>query len=343
VSHTAIRKSVESGSEYIVTDTFSVEAGTPSHSVLAHSLRAIICIPLRKITNPGKGEAADLLGVLYLDSHKERDSLTGVDKDLLHIVATEAAMLVENTNLAQAEEEGRRYKEELRIASEIQRGLMRVSLPELSFAKVVADSIPCKGIGGDFYDVISKPEGLYIVVADVSGKGLSAAILGSTLQGLIYAQLLAGLPLAQVAYFTNQFLCQKDLGKYATLVILLISPGGRIEYINCGHVQPLIHSGQEMIPLCNCNLPVGLIPFATYASEFAVIKSGDRILIVTDGVSEPEDMHGVAYGDRQLHDLILGGAHVAEILEDVANFTGGAPLEDDCTLLEVCYRDTEPE
>ncbi len=341
ISHTAIRKSVESGSEYIVTDTSSEEAGEPSQSVVAHSLRAIICIPLRKVAAPGKVVAADLLGVLYLDSHKQRDRLTGIDNSLLHIVATEAAMLVQNTNLAQAEEEGRRYKEELIIASEIQRGLMRVSLPELSFAKVVADSIPCKGIGGDFYDVVSKPEGLYIVVADVSGKGLSAAILGSTLQGLIYSQLLAGLPLAQIAYFANQFLFQKNLGKYATLVILLISPDGKVEYINCGHVQPLIHSGKEIIQLDNCNFPVGLVASATYASDFAVIKPGDRILIVTDGVSEPENPCGAAYGDEQLRGLILTGASVAAILEDVANFTGGTPLEDDCTLLEVLYRDDD--
>ena len=341
ISHTAIRKSLESGSEYIVTNT--LEAGTPSLSVIAHSLRTIICIPLRKVTAPGKVEADDLLGVLYLDSRKERDRLTGIDKNLLHIVATEAAMLVQNTNLAQAEEEARRYGEELRIASKIQRGLMRVCLPELSFAKVEADSIPCKGIGGDFYDVVSKPDGLYIVVADVSGKGLSAAILGSTLQGLIYSQLLAGLPLSQIALFTNQFLCQKDLGKYATLVILLIRPDGNVEYINCGHVRPLIHSGEEIIPLRNCNFPVGLVPFATYASEFAVIKPGDRILIVTDGVSEPENINGVPYGDQQLSDAILTGASVAAILEDVANFTGGTPLQDDCTLLEVLYRGDDAE
>jgi serine phosphatase RsbU (regulator of sigma subunit) len=341
ISHSAIRKSVESGSEYIVTDTFSEAAGAPSHSVLAHSLRVVICIPLRKVKVSDTDDASDLLGVLYLDSHKERNRLTGIDKNLLHIVATEAAMLVQNTNLVKAEEEGRRYREELRIASEIQQGLMRVSLPELSFAKVEADSIPCKGIGGDFYDVVSTPAGLYIVVADVSGKGLSAAILGSTLQGLIYPQLLAGLPLSQIALLANQFLCQKNLGKYATLVILLLKPDGKLEYINCGHVQPLIHSERGIAPLCNCNFPVGLVPSATYASELAVIQSGDRILIVTDGVSEPENACGVAYGDQRLCERVAAGASVSAILKDVAHFTNGAPLEDDCTLLEVCYHSAE--
>jgi len=246
-------------------------------------------------------------------------------------------MLVQHTSLAQAEEEGRRYREELKIASEIQQGLMRVRIPELGFAKVEAHSIPCKGIGGDFYDVISTPDGLYIVVADISGKGLSAAILGATLQGLIYAQVLAGLPLAQIALFTNRFLCQKNIGKYATLVLLRLTVDGHAEYINCGHVQPLIHSNHDVLPLLNNNFPVGLIPSATYASELLAIKPGERILIVTDGITEAEKTTGGSYGDQRLHDLILTGAGVAAILQDVGAFTEGAPLEDDCTLLEVTY------
>ena len=343
ISHSAIQSSVQSGSAYIVTDSRSEEAGIPSHSVVANSLRAILCIPLRKAAITTGAQSDHLLGVLYLDSRKERGSLTGIDNNLLHIVATEAAILVENTNLAQAEEEGRRYREELKIASEIQRGLMKVSLPGLNFAKVEASSLPCKGIGGDFYDVLYRPEGLSIVVADVSGKGLSAAILGSTLQGLIYSQLLAGLPLAQIAHVTNQFLCKKNLGKYATLVIVLVAASGRLDYINCGHVQPLIHSGQDIFPLLNCNFPVGLLPSATYAAARAEINSGDRILIVTDGVSEPENAEGVAYGDRQLHESIRAGASVSAILEDVADFTGRTPLQDDRTLLEVCYRRDDAE
>ena len=339
ISHTAIKTAVEKGSEFIVTDTLAVEAGTPSHSVVAHSLRSIICIPLRKAMAPSKSGTADLLGVLYLDSRKQRDKLTGIDSNLLHIVATEAAMLVQNTILAQAEEEGRRYREELKIASAIQQGLMRVSLPELSFATVEANSIPCKGIGGDFYDVIEAYGNLYVVVADVSGKGLSAAILGATLQGLIYAQLLAGLPIAQISLLANQFLCQKNIGKYATLVLLRLTSDGCAEYINCGHVQPLIHNGSEVFPLPNCNFPVGLIPSATYTSESIKLGPGARMLIVTDGLSEAENTHGVAYGTSELQSRILSGANVAGILSDVSTFTQGVPLEDDCTLLEVCFRE----
>ena len=335
VSNTAIQRSLESGSEYIITDTLSAEAGTLSNSMVAQSLRAILCIPLRKPGAQRKDREADVLGVLYLDSRKERNHLTSLDSDLLNLIASEAAMLVEHTNLARVEEEKRRYLEELKIASDIQQGLMRVRIPELSFARVEAHSLPCKGIGGDFYDVVCMDDGLYIVVADISGKGLSAAILGSTLQGLIYSQLLAGQPLAQIAQFTNQFICHKNIGKYATLVLIRVTPGGEIEYINCGHVQPLTQSKDDVIPLSNSNLPVGLIASATYVSEHRKIKPGERIVIVTDGVTEAERSDGESYGDARLRSLVHQGATPAMILEDVNNFTGGAQLEDDCTLLEI--------
>jgi sigma-B regulation protein RsbU (phosphoserine phosphatase) len=335
VSNTAIQRSLESGSEYIITDTLSAEAGMLSNSMVAQSLRAILCIPLRKPGAERKNREADVLGVLYLDSRKERNQLTSLDSDLLNLIASEAAMLVEHTNLARVEEERRRYLEELKIASDIQQGLMRVRIPELKFARVEAHSLPCKGIGGDFYDVVCMDDGLYIVVADISGKGLSAAILGSTLQGLIYAQLLARQPLAQIAQLTNQFICHKNIGKYATLVLMRLTAGGEIEYINCGHVQPLIQSGEGVSPLRNSNLPVGLIASAGYESEQLQIKPGERIVIVTDGVTEAETSHGEAYGDDRLRGLIDRGATLAMILEDVNTFAGGAQLEDDCTLLEI--------
>lgn len=338
ISHSAMQRAIYSGSEFIVEDTLSDEAGIPSDSILAHNLRAIICIPLRKSAGSDARAGSGILGVLYLDSQREQNKLTGIDTRLLHIVATEAAILVQNINLVQAEEEGRRFREELRIASEIQQGVMRASQPQLSFAEVEASSSPCKGIGGDFYDVIETANCLYVTVADVSGKGLSAAILGSTLQGLIYAQLMAGLPLGQIARLTNQFLCQKNVGKYATLVIVRITPDGETEYINCGHLQPLLISGGTVTPLTNCNLPVGLLADATYSSDSIAMRAGQRMMVLTDGVSEAENLHGTSFGATRLQELILQGASVATILSEVANYIGGAALEDDCTLLEVRYR-----
>jgi sigma-B regulation protein RsbU (phosphoserine phosphatase) len=90
------------------------------------------------------------------------------------------------------------------VASEIQRSLMSVRIPQLRYAEVAAKSIPCKGIGGDFYNVLCQDGMLYVVVADISGKGVSAAVLASTLQGLIHGQVSSGMSLAVTGPCTPQ-------------------------------------------------------------------------------------------------------------------------------------------
>ena len=118
----------------------------------------------------------DLLGMLYLDSRQQRGKLTRIDSDLLKTIATEAAVLVENTSLAHAEEAARHYREELTIAADIQRGIDGGAHPEMPYARVHANSISCKEVGGDFYDVLEVENGLYVIIADISGKGISGGL-----------------------------------------------------------------------------------------------------------------------------------------------------------------------
>lgn len=337
ISHSAIQEAIRGASEFIVTDTLSGDAASRSESVVAQSLRTVICIPLRKRSAEQGPPQGEILGMLYLDSRQQRGKLMRVDSDLLKTIATEAAVLVENASLARAEESARRYREELSIAAEIQQGLMTVRMPELPHARVRAHSIPCKEIGGDFYDVVATDYGLYVIVADISGKGVSAALLGSTLQGLVHAQILAGQPLPSIAMFANQYICQKSIQKYATLVLLKLTPDGSVEYLNCGHVQPLRHTAEGISVLENGNLPVGLVPDATYTSEIIRIEPGERILIFTDGVTEAEDAAGEFYGNARLESSVMEGATVQDLFQRVQHFMAGAPANDDCTMLEVCY------
>ena len=335
ISRSAIRRAIEGSSEYIVTDTLSADAAAPSESVLVQNIRAIICIPLRKRV-AGGGEA-QLLGVLYLDSRVQRSEMTRLDSGLLHTIATEAALLLENATLVQEESVARQYREELAVASEIQRSLMSVRIPQLPYAEVEANSIPCKGIGGDFYDAVCHDEMLYVVVADISGKGVSAAVLASTLQGLIHGQISSGLSLVAIAEVANQYICSKEIRKYATMLLLKMAPDGVVEYINCGHVQPLLHSPAGLRAVENCNMPVGLFADASYASETLRMKAGERMLIPTDGVTEAEDRAAELFGDGRLQRLVEAGASLDEIFGAISTYMDGAPAQDDCTMVELRY------
>jgi sigma-B regulation protein RsbU (phosphoserine phosphatase) len=345
LSRTAIQQATRTAGEYMVTDTLTAESGARTDSMVAQSIRTVICIPLRRrrtetVRVPGESDGAthgEILGVLYLDSRLNPGKLTQVDNDLLKTIATEAAALIDNAQLAIAEEHARRYREELNIAAAIQQNLMTVKIPDLAYARIAARSIPCKEIGGDFFDVVADDEHLSLVLADVSGKGVSAAILASTLQGMVYSQLLAGQPLQSIAEVANRYICVKDVGKYATMVILKLSRNGVLDYINCGHIHPLLCSPSGVTHLDASNLPVGLIEEAEFRSNTVHIQPGSRILLVTDGVTEAENVEGEFFGDQRLEEAASCTSSLEYIFEKVQGFCGLAPANDDCTMLEVQY------
>lgn len=306
--------------------------------MLAHSLRVVICLPLRKRADDGEAHRNGLLGVLYLDSMQQRSKLTSVDSNLLNVIAAEAAALVQNAMLAESEKTARQARAELQIAAGIQRGLMAVRLPQLPYAAVSAESLPCKEIGGDFFDALVIDGALNVVVADVSGKGVSAALLGAMLQGLVHAMLVGGESLERIAASANEFLCGRELGKYATMVLLRVRPEGEAEYINCGHVRPLRVCERRVETLGNGNVPVGLLQGASFEAEELRLERNERVVIATDGLTEAEDATGGCFGDARLDGSLRRGILLPELLEELRVFTRGRPLEDDCTVLEVQFR-----
>lgn len=341
LSQTAIRRATGSGSEFILTDTLSSGETPLSHSMVAQNLRTVICFPLLRRRGParaaGGAHPSAILGVLYLDSRFVPGKLTGIDHDMLRTIAREAAALVENTALAAAEEQARQYREEMEIAAKIQKGLMTVRHPELSFAGIEAMSVPCKEIGGDFFDVVTDGNSLSVALVDVSGKGISAAILASTLQGMLYMQLSSGQSLEQIATVINSYLCTKDVGKYATMVLMRLSGDGLLEFVNCGHIQPRVHFCGEVRRLEFANTPVGLLPEVVFTASQMRLRPGCRVLLVSDGVTEAENSNGDMFGDERL-DRDLETREIKQLAASLWEFCGAEPLRDDCTMVELIYR-----
>ena len=338
ISHSAIKQAIQGAGEFIVTDTLSAETGVRSESVIAQNIRTVICIPLRSRRDVARIARGEVLGVLYLDSRLTPGHLTKVDNDLLKTIASEAAALVDNAQLALADENARRVQEELEIARRIQQSLMPRELPDIPYAKISTRFVPCKEVGGDFYDVVAAGDHLHVVIADVSGKGVAAAMLAQTLQGMVYAQMLADQPLPVIAKTLNRFICAKDVGKYATMIILRLDRNGQLEYINCGQVHPLMRTELGIVHLSESNFPVGLLEEGLFKSYTAKMEPGMRLLAVTDGVTEAEDEGGDFFGTQRMEESFGKSRNLEEVVEDLSSFCGAAAANDDCTIIEIEFR-----
>jgi len=347
ISHSILDEALQSNSEFLVTDTSQSMDLAVRKSIVAYDLRTVICLPLRKpqvqTTRDANAPASpstsvEVVGALYLDSRFASRDISSVSHDILHAIATEAASLIENARLVQAEEAARRYQQELGIAASIQQRLMAVTIPDVPFAKMRGRNLSCKEIGGDFFDVVNTEDGLAVVLADVSGKGVSAALLASTLQGMVYSHLSARMPLAEIMAAVNRFFTQKHLGeKYATVIIVRIRKDGELEYVNCGHVPPLLVSGSRVTRPEHGNLPVGLLADATYEGDRVQLKAGDRFILVTDGVTEAENAEGEFFDNERLEAVAAKNATLEDIFSAVNDFCNGTPLGDDCTVVELLY------
>jgi len=342
ISRSAMRKAIESESKFSVSDTLGGNSGGAGAwaSVMANSIRSIYCIPLRKRISAD--EPNRLLGLLYLDSQLDAGHLTEVDHEVLDTIATEAATLLQNALLAEAEMKSRLAAEELAVAARIHAGLMAIDLPRLSYAHLQARTVPCHAIGGDFYTAIALDDCLGLAIADVSGKGVPAAIVAATLQGIIHALMLTGKPLADIADIVNRFLLDRQVDKYATMILLKLFPDGLFEFVNCGHVAPVHVTAAGPRHIEDGNLIVGLIPGATYESVQYRLKPGERIVLTTDGITEAHNTDDVMFGEASF-DAIVHLEDLGQILDHVARFQAPNEADDDWTVVDIRYTGSTPD
>jgi serine phosphatase RsbU (regulator of sigma subunit) len=264
------------------------------------------------------------------------DSFNEMAEHLLHARNELTAANIELER--RAAEIAERQQRELQLAATIQQGLMQVRIPELPFARIRGANISCVQIGGDFFDVVHTDEGLAVIVTDVSGKGISAAIMASMIQGMVRAHLAARVPLAELAAVVNGFFTQREVaGKYATMVIVRLKPNGEAEYVNCGHIYPLVVGGGRVRRLSESNPPVGLLPGLRYTAGNFTLRADDRLLLVTDGVTEAANCDEEFFGDTRLEECVLGASPFDDVFAALSTFCSGTPFSDDCTVVEISY------
>lgn len=351
-SQTALRIALDRRSSVITEDLHEAENSLQAaESVLAQQLRAIVVIPLYAAPQsassepePGSVTRGQLLGVLYLDSRR-RTAFSTLERQILDAIAAEAASILHNAHLVERERGRQRLEQELSIAREIQQALLPSGLRDFPHVAVSGANSPCLEVGGDYFDVFALGDGrTAFLIADVSGKGLGAALLTTMLQGALSGINMGADPTA-VFNHINRFLCDhSDVGRYATMFLGLLDRAGRLQFINAGHPSPLLlRAGEVLEPFSDGGPPVGLIPGVQYVASTAQLDPGDVLVMFSDGVTETSNADDDMFGISRLREA-LRGHHTAPlehlhqtILTSLDSFSGGAKQTDDITVLIARY------
>jgi len=323
------------------------------HTVADLDLRSVVCVPLVRI-RAGQGDTTSLLttgaetvGVLYLDSRLAAADMAGGNRELLQTLAMEASTVLENARLLEEERAKQRMDEELKVAREIQQSLLPRTLPSTGWLRAAGSSVASAQVGGDYYDVIAVNDLCWgAVVADVSGKGVSSALLAALLQGALIPASDHADVLARRMGRLNTFLIDRTGGeKYATVFYCLLDRSGRLDYVNAAHCPPiLVRPSGDTAELEATGVPVGLLEGSTYELAGRQLSAGDKLVIYTDGVTEAQDARGAFFGRKRLFDLVRAqaGASSTELHDAiqgaVRDFTEGAPQSDDITLVVLDFR-----
>ncbi|HUJ33000.1 MAG TPA: SpoIIE family protein phosphatase [Candidatus Acidoferrum sp.] len=353
VSQSVVKRVANSRRELIVTDT-GAEAGMGAQESVARlELHTIVAIPIDKLPVIETLDATistrqgELLGVLYLDSHAPSSAFSDLDREVLRTLAREAATVVENARLFASARAKARLDHEIEIASQIQRQLLPKALPNLPDVAVAGSTLSCHSVGGDCFDVIELGGGRHgFFVGDVSGKGISAALLATLLQGVFFTTAAMDISLPGVFSRVNQYLCERSgEDRYATVFYGILDKMGRFEYVNAGHVPPLVKRKSGALEgLGSANFPVGMFSEAEYQSARVNLEPGDFLLIYTDGVSEASNVSNDFFEESRLRQILetFAGTSVEELAQAVRDgvkaFTQGAPQSDDITILAIQYK-----
>jgi phosphoserine phosphatase RsbU/P len=353
-SQTAIQLALKQQSPVITEDLAQADVDLQAaQSIVAQRLRAVVVIPLLAISRANTQESminikrGELLGVLYLDS-KRPAAFSKLDRQILDALAADAANILDNARLVEKERERQRLEQEINIARDIQQGLLPRDFREYAHLSVTGFNLPCLAVGGDYFDVFPLGDNrTAFLIADVSGKGLGAAIVTTMLQGALSGMTL-GIDPARVFNHVNRFLCDhSEVGRYATVFFGILDQEGHLEYINAGHPSPiLIRRGVADEAFTEGSYPVGLVPEAQYTAVCLKLEPGDTLVLFSDGVTEAADPNEQMFGIPRLKELLTGQLECPLeqlqkcVLEAVETFSRGAHQADDLTLLIVRYRAT---
>jgi sigma-B regulation protein RsbU (phosphoserine phosphatase) len=298
------------------------------------------------------------IGVIYVDNRLQAGLFTTADLDLLTAIASSAAVAIENARLYQVAVEKGRMERELSVAREVQASLLPRQTPYLDGWEFAAVWQPAREVAGDFYDFISVDlnlakaqategrtplQGWGVVIADVSDKGMPAALFMALSRSIVRASVAnAPLPSEGIAHANRLICADATNGMFVTLFFAQFSPEmDEVVYVNAGHNPPLLYRADknELTELTRTGMALGIVEGARYDQHSVQLNAGDFILLYTDGVTDALNAEGHEFGMESLRRVVLDhrNAPAAELVkaldQALSSFSGASAPFDDITIL----------
>lgn len=304
-------------------------------SILLQGVHSMLAAPLQT------GER--VIGLIYVDNGAVVHPFSQEDLDLLTVMANIAAIRIEHARLAAVEQSEQIMQAELAHASEIQQSLLPSDPPRLPGYEFAARNVPCRTVGGDYYDLVPYLDGrLALIIGDVSGKGMPAALMMSSVQARV--EMLAETrpdPACAVSILNRNLAARCPLGTFITFFYAVLDPAsGSLAYSNAGHNYPLLLRADGGVErLAAGGIVLGLSPSAQYDFKNAQLQPGDLLALYSDGVSEALSTGGDEFGEQGLIDFL--NSHRAEACADIVNglvqhvraWSGASSFADDFTIV----------
>ncbi len=338
ISRSILARAVERGERSIINNV--ADGGTkPTDSMVLNRICSALCVPITW--------QKETLGAIYGDRITTGQEYTEEDVNFLAGLATQIGAALKTSRLVQECQSRQQLENELAVARQIQEGLFPRQLPERDDLQIVAFNNPGRNVSGDYYDVIPlEGERFGIIIADVSGKGVPAAMLMANLQAAVRVSLRDTADLVHIVRGLNELVYDNTVGtKFITALVGVLDPTDRaIRYVNAGHYPPyqVLPDGHVSALPADAGLPLGVERDADY--PVVDVSLGDRtstLFLFTDGIPESLNQEDEFYGLGRIEDLLGRNARtppselVHRCRRTIADFVGHVPQSDDVTLMAV--------
>ncbi len=338
ISRTIIRKVMESKQAILSADAATDDRFEMSQSIADFRIRSMMCAPL--LDNESKP-----IGALQIDTLNQRQKFQAEDLELLVSAAAQASVAIQNAQMHDAAMRQKEIDRDMQLAKDVQRGFLPESRPDLADYAFYDFYQPAEQVGGDYFDYIPLPDGrIAIVVADVVGHGIAAALLMAKLSAEARFSLYSEREPAAAITRLNEKLTRLNIQRFVTLICVVLDPKThKLTIVNAGHMAPLVRRKDGTIEEPGdsvAGLPLGITDAITYEQVEMTLGPGETVTLYTDGINEAMDKAGAFYTIDRMRQHArennqrpdhLGGL----IVDDVLRFLKDAVQNDDMCL--VCF------